>query len=52
MPVGKLHRVEFLPTPSARRATVEQDKPRANSQFLPTPSARRATGCGQPAPPA
>ena len=36
---------EFLPTPSARRATVHcyafESRPK---QFLPTPSARRATG--------
>ena len=33
----------FLPTPSARRATVFPHPVDVISQFLPTPSARRAT---------
>ena len=37
----------FLPTPSARRATVQlADEIAAWEQFLPTPSARRATISG------
>ena len=36
---------QFLPTPSARRATTTQFPPLTGvSEFLPTPSARRATG--------
>ena len=35
--------VQFLSTPSARRATILRDDPAGASQFLSTPSARRAT---------
>ena len=34
---------QFLPTPSARRATEAIENELAANQFLPTPSARRAT---------
>ena len=33
----------FLPTPSARRATISKNCQLAGIKFLPTPSARRAT---------
>ena len=36
-------RVEFLSTPSARRATTTHNKSRCRTRFLSTPSARRAT---------
>ena len=36
--------LQFLPTPSARRATKEPDTQGQPERFLPTPSARRATG--------
>ena len=35
--------IQFLPTPSARRATWVHDLDKREGQFLPTPSARRAT---------
>ena len=35
--------VEFLSTPSARRATHKSRNPKGKVQFLSTPSARRAT---------
>ena len=35
---------KFLPTPSARRATIAGHTVKSHIQFLPTPSARRATG--------
>ena len=41
-PVYKV--VEFLPTPSARRATEPAAYCLGSKKFLPTPSARRATG--------
>ena len=34
---------QFLPTPSARRATQPPTAPGISVEFLPTPSARRAT---------
>ena len=40
----------FLPTPSARRATLAEGKIDAEGvKFLPTPSARRATAAAQEA---
>ena len=38
-----LEQVEFLSTPSARRATITSTNPPGLSKFLSTPSARRAT---------
>ena len=40
----------FLPTPSARRATLNRNYAAYTIEFLPTPSARRATR-PRPAPP-
>ena len=34
---------QFLPTPSARRATALPSPTQSDAGFLPTPSARRAT---------
>ena len=39
-----IRRSEFLPTPSARRATGLTGASNRRIPFLPTPSARRATG--------
>ena len=39
--------MEFLSTPSARRATTAAAGGRRGRVFLSTPSARRATPCGQ-----
>ena len=41
-----LEQVEFLSTPSARRATITSTNPPGLSKFLSTPSARRATQRG------
>ena len=37
------HRIQFLSTPSARRATQRQEERLTALEFLSTPSARRAT---------
>ena len=42
--VGDLSLMEFQSTPSARRATPEQEDRQGNEKFQSTPSARRATG--------
>ena len=41
------HRIQFLSTPSARRATVIRIIAAWSMLFLSTPSARRATICQQ-----
>ena len=43
----RLHRLRFLSTPSARRATYSRSGPTSGREFLSTPSARRATGADQ-----
>ena len=42
-PLAGLRQGQFLPTPSARRATSSGLSPTRPHRFLPTPSARRAT---------
>ena len=39
----QVRNIKFLPTPSARRATLDPNKATHTTEFLPTPSARRAT---------
>ena len=39
----QVRNIIFLPTPSARRATLDPNKATHTTEFLPTPSARRAT---------